>query len=169
MRDRIPDVVLYTRALFNGGTDQVMLNLAIEFARRGLVVRFVVDTHNPYSPFVSKLPEDVGYVVLDAESIPARLSKLRTYLIENTPKVLISAGLLPEHLRDSRAPPRGRGHTCRRDRAQQSDCQSQTVALVGSTALVHFLREAHVSAGPRDRGGVEWHGPGLGERNGTAS
>lgn len=95
MRDRIPDVVLYTRALFNGGTDQVMLNLAIEFARRGLVVRFVVDTHNPYSPFVSKLPEDVGYVVLDAESIPARLSKLRAYLIENTPKVLISAGYFP--------------------------------------------------------------------------
>jgi glycosyltransferase involved in cell wall biosynthesis len=92
---RRADIALYMRALYNGGTEQVMVNLAGEFQRRGLAVVFLVDMHNAYSPFIARLPPGVEYVSLDAKGPFARFRKLRDFLKQRSPHALIAAGYYP--------------------------------------------------------------------------
>lgn len=92
---RNADVVVYLRALYNGGTDQVMLNLIEEFLERGHSVAMVVDTDNPYSPYRDRLPPELQYVVLGARGPLARIVKLRRYLKQGRPRSLLSAGFFP--------------------------------------------------------------------------
>ena len=89
------DVVVYLRALYNGGTDQVMLNLIEEFIERGRSVAMVVDVDNPYSPYRNRLPPELDYVVLGAHGPLARLIKLHRYLKHEQPRSLLSAGFFP--------------------------------------------------------------------------
>ena len=89
------DVVVYVRALHNGGTDQVMLNLVEEFLAGGRSVALAVDFDNIYSPYRSRFPEQVRYVVLGARSPWARLTKLYHFLKQERPKSLLCAGFFP--------------------------------------------------------------------------
>src|SRR5689334_1351097 len=83
------------RALYNGGTEQVMVNLAGEFQRRGLAVTFLVDIHNAYSPFNERLPKGVNFVALGAHGMLDRYKKLKAFLVEHKPPAMISAGYFP--------------------------------------------------------------------------
>lgn len=93
-RDRA-DVAVYVRALYNGGTDQVMLNLIEEFLARGHSVALVVDVDNIYSPYRDRLPKAVQYIVLEAERPWARILKLYRFLLRERPRSLLCAGFFP--------------------------------------------------------------------------
>jgi glycosyltransferase involved in cell wall biosynthesis len=90
-----PDVVIYVRALFNGGIDRVMLNLIEEFLRWRLNVTLLVDFDNIYSPFRASLPAGLTYVSLEARGPFARFFRLRRYLLRANPRSMVSAGYFP--------------------------------------------------------------------------
>lgn len=84
-----PDIIFYARSLYNGGVDRVVFNLAEEFLSRGIRPAIVVDMDNPYSPFKDLIPKGVPYVVLGANGIVARVTKLRAYLRKTRPQAVM--------------------------------------------------------------------------------
>lgn len=87
-----PDIVFYARSLYNGGVDRVVFNLAEEFLARGIRPVILVDIDNPWSPFRDLVPKDVAYVVLGAEGMVARVTKLRAYLRWARPQAVMCTG-----------------------------------------------------------------------------
>lgn len=90
-----PDVVMFVRSLYNGGIDQVTVNLIEEFLARGLAVTLLVDFDNPYSPYRMRLPQGVDYVSLEARRPLARFWRLHRFLKLARPRSMVSAGYFP--------------------------------------------------------------------------
>jgi glycosyltransferase involved in cell wall biosynthesis len=83
-------IAIYLHTLFNGGVERVVFNLAGSFVQRGMEVEIVLDALY-YSPFSENVPAGVKLVELGAHSILARPPKLRSYLRQRRPEVLLSA------------------------------------------------------------------------------
>ncbi len=83
-------VAFYLHALFNGGIERVIFNLAAEFSRRGLAVDLVVNTR-AWSPMLDQLPAGVTLVNLGARRFLDRPFKLAAYLRRERPAVLLSS------------------------------------------------------------------------------
>ncbi|MBW4417627.1 MAG: glycosyltransferase [Myxacorys californica WJT36-NPBG1] len=84
-----PDIAIFLRGLYGGGTERVMLNLARGFIKRGLRVDLVLA--RVAGPYLEDVPPDVQIVDLGADWIPSSLPKLVNYLRRARPKTLLSA------------------------------------------------------------------------------
>lgn len=84
-------VVFYQHAIFNGGIERVVFELAAEMMRRGIAVEIVV---NQPTIFFEQMNPPAGLTVkvLQAKGLFGRLSRLKAYLRENQPEILISTG-----------------------------------------------------------------------------
>lgn len=84
-----PDVAIFLRGLYGGGTERVMLNLARGFVKRGLRVDLVLA--RVAGPYLEEVPPEVRIVDLNAEWMPSSLPKLVNYLRRVRPTTLLSA------------------------------------------------------------------------------
>jgi glycosyltransferase involved in cell wall biosynthesis len=91
MHEIQPQIAVYLRSLYNGGTDQVMLNLICEFVKHGLKVDLVLDFCE-FSPYLNQFPPEVNIVKLGAYHTLERVPKLINYLQQNRPLSLLTAG-----------------------------------------------------------------------------
>jgi glycosyltransferase involved in cell wall biosynthesis len=82
------DIALFLYSLDGGGAERVMLNLACNFAQRGLKVDLVLVQAK--GPYLSQLPSEVRVVELKAARTQTSLWDLITYLRRERPSVLLS-------------------------------------------------------------------------------
>jgi glycosyltransferase involved in cell wall biosynthesis len=84
-------VVFYQHAIFNGGIERVIFELAAEMILRGIRVEIVVNQPTIFFGEMSP-PKGLTLHVLNAKGFFARLGGLKAYLKKNRPDVLISTG-----------------------------------------------------------------------------
>lgn len=82
-------IAIYLHCLFNGGIEQIMLNLTRNFVARGIKVDLVLNF--PGALFLWDFPPEVRIVDLQAPKILTRVPKLVRYLQQERPTVLMSA------------------------------------------------------------------------------
>ena len=89
-RERIHScrVALFVSSLRGGGAERVMLEIAEEFARRGLSVDLVLARAE--GPYMELLSEDVRLIDLDSSRTVTSFHKLICYLYQNRPDALLS-------------------------------------------------------------------------------
>ena len=90
LTDTAPFVAFYTHALYNGGIERALFNLAASFVSRNVRVDFVVDK-TAWTPFTDQLPEGVRLVDLGATHIGQRPIRLARYLRRERPRAILSA------------------------------------------------------------------------------
>jgi glycosyltransferase involved in cell wall biosynthesis len=86
-----PHVAIFIRSLMDGGVERVILNLAQGFIEQGLRVDLVLTTE-PAGPYRSQVPPKVRIVDLQTPKLASSLPKLVSYLRQNQPLTLLSAG-----------------------------------------------------------------------------
>lgn len=84
-----PDIAIFLRGLYGGGTERVMLNLARGFIDRNLKVDLVLARAE--GPYLAQVPPGVRVVDLKAQWMPSSLPKLVRYLHKEHPKNLLTA------------------------------------------------------------------------------
>jgi len=84
-----PDIALFLRGLYGGGTERVMLNLAKAFVARNLRVDLVLARAE--GPYLEQVDPDVRIVDLQAQWMPSSLPKLVKYLRQSQPQTLMTA------------------------------------------------------------------------------
>jgi glycosyltransferase involved in cell wall biosynthesis len=84
-----PDVALFLRGLYGGGTERILLTLARGFAERGLKVDLVLARAE--GPYLAQVHPQVRIVDLQAQWMPSSLPKLVRYLRQVQPLNLIAA------------------------------------------------------------------------------
>lgn len=84
-----PDIAIFLRGLYGGGTERVMLNLARGFIDRNLKVDLVLARAE--GPYLAQVPSGVRVVDLKAQWMPSSLPKLVRYLRQEHPKNLLTA------------------------------------------------------------------------------
>nr|WP_228056505.1 glycosyltransferase [Microcoleus sp. LEGE 07076] len=82
-------IAIYLHSLFNGGIEQVMLNLTSSFVECGIKVDLVLNF--PGCLFLWDFLPEVRIINLEAEKILTRVPKLARYLQQEQPTVLMSA------------------------------------------------------------------------------
>lgn len=82
-------IALFVPSLFGGGAERIMVNLANEFADRGLKVDLVVLGAD--GPYKSLLTPTVNLIDLHASRLMTGLIQLVQYLRKNKPLVIVSA------------------------------------------------------------------------------
>ncbi|ARV57624.1 glycosyl transferase [Nostocales cyanobacterium HT-58-2] len=84
-----PDIAIFLRGLYEGGTERVMLNLARAFIERNLKVDFVLArAEGAYMP---QIPARIRLIDLKARWMPSSLPKLVRYLQQECPVTLLAA------------------------------------------------------------------------------
>lgn len=89
MSETRPDIAIHLHCFFNGGIEQVTINLIRSFIDRGLKVDLVLNF--PGLLFLWKTPPELRVIDLKAQPIYKRLSNLVRYLRQEQPKALLSA------------------------------------------------------------------------------
>jgi glycosyltransferase involved in cell wall biosynthesis len=85
-----PLIAFYMHALFNGGIERVVFNLATQFIAKGIHVDLVVNKAG-WSPLADQIPNGVRLVDLGAETFLVRPIRLIGYLRRERPQVVLSS------------------------------------------------------------------------------
>lgn len=88
MQEETPRIAMFLRYLGGGGADQMMVNLAGGFAKRGAKVDFLLG--GAWGPHLWKVPSDVQLVNLNASNSISIVFKLAQYLRQVRPHALLS-------------------------------------------------------------------------------
>lgn len=84
-----PDIAIFLRSLHGGGAERVMLNLARNFADRGMKVDLLLARAT--GQYMTQVPPEIRLVDLKAQQVLTSLPKLVKYLRQQRPKALLAA------------------------------------------------------------------------------
>lgn len=88
-REKKKHIALFLPSLHGGGAEKVMVNLALGFVEQGLKVDLVLAKAE--GPYLSRVPEEVRVVDLEARRVLYSLPGLVRYLRRERPQAMLSA------------------------------------------------------------------------------
>ena len=81
-------IAVFVANLYGGGAERMMLNLAKGFAKMGIKTQIVLGIAE--GPYLNEIPSSIDVIDLNSNKVLYSVNKLRKYLIDQRPDVLIS-------------------------------------------------------------------------------
>ncbi|MBL1215448.1 MAG: glycosyltransferase [Ignavibacteriae bacterium] len=81
-------IAVFVANLYGGGAERMMLNLAKGFAEKGIETQLVLAIAE--GPYLKDIPSSIEVIDFESKKVLYSINKLRKYLVEQKPDVLIS-------------------------------------------------------------------------------
>jgi glycosyltransferase involved in cell wall biosynthesis len=81
-------IAVFVANLYGGGAERMMLNLAKGLAKKGIETQLVLAIAE--GPYLNEIPNSIKVIDLKSKRVLCSVNKLRKYLVEQKPDVLIS-------------------------------------------------------------------------------